>query len=1250
VSGTAQSQAAPAPLAPPAPHPSTASASPPEAGAAPQQSPQQAAPTASAAGSGLASPAGSSPASLGPIIATGADAGAPPLVKVFDAATGAEKFEFLAYDASFRGGVRVAAADLNGDGIPDVITAPGPGMAPEVKVFDGKTGKQLPGPAGDFLAYDASSRAGLYVAAADATGGGAPDILTGPGAGGGAQVRVFSGKTAALLRSFNAYGAGYESGLTVAAGYWPNMTHADIVTGTGAGVTAEVKVFDGNTGAPLPGPAGDLRPYGPAFTGGAFVVVGDVTGGGTPDILTGPGAGHAPEVKVFDGGSGAVLQDYLAGDPNNYGGVRVASTYIAGRQVTDVVTAGGPGSAPRVYNYSGATGQPLLPPAGGFLAYDASQLDGVFVAAAIDPTLTASLTPGAQTQSMSAPTTVTLSWSTDLPGAVVSGVSINWGDGSPPTNFPSPQPTSGAVTASHAYTTAGTYTVTGDVAATNKFQGLAVTVGAVAVVGSNDPPAIPPPDDTNCGCSNQPGDLIAEGVQLSGPVPKGMSVAPVRYFDGVIQLAETDLSSDGFTVPWGQTRSWTNGPGYAAGGSNGNGWVNTQLPHLLQADGSSNNSIVAVSNGTTSRYFDLVNGTYQPRFYDQSQLVYNSGSGVFVLTDDKGAQISFYDFSTNIPAAQRGQFKTYTDADGNLLTVTAHTTDGHVAEVQRTVTVSGTTYTDSYLYSYLPTGDPNAGLLANVTLRRQTNGGAWGTVRQVQYAYYNGTEPYGNLGDLKTVQVEDAASPNPNVLDNSYYRYYVSGEANGYQRGLKYVFNTQSYARLVAALGNSLSGLTDSQVAPYADNYFQYDSSQRVTKEVAQGLGCSACSGGLGTFTYAYTSSSNAPGPNSWAAKTVEGLPDGNQNIVYTNYAGQVMLSVYHDTTSGLSWETFYKYDSAGHLVLQAAPSAVTGYDDTKADLLNNVNGNYQYLSDNAGLVTVLDYYTTTTAGETTAGGVVGYQQDVKLQQGELGTPVPQETWQYYMHTAGGSSVAPVATDTVYRNTDGTGGETTTDTYTWFPGTLQDQSQTVSRPPISATQNGPGATNPDTETTYFDAYGREVWHKDGDGFLRYTAYDPASGAVVKTINDVDTTKTGDFTGLPTGWSTPTGGGLHLITQYQVDGLGRTTKQTSPAGNVTFTVYNDPNYEVLTYPGWNSATNMPTGPTQATREDRPGSYTETFTVSATPHLTNSVPDGTEAVSGLQTLSRQYTNAAGQMVASDSYFNLTGLTYLQTDSAS
>ena len=73
------------------------------------------------------------------------------MVSVRDLKTGAPRFQFFAYDPSFRGGVRVATADVNGDGFPDIITAAGPGGGAHVKVFDGTNRKLIT----SFYAYDA---------------------------------------------------------------------------------------------------------------------------------------------------------------------------------------------------------------------------------------------------------------------------------------------------------------------------------------------------------------------------------------------------------------------------------------------------------------------------------------------------------------------------------------------------------------------------------------------------------------------------------------------------------------------------------------------------------------------------------------------------------------------------------------------------------------------------------------------------------------------------------------------------------------------------------------------------------------------------------------------------------------------------------------------------------------------------------------------------------------------------------------
>ncbi|HWE97544.1 MAG TPA: RHS repeat-associated core domain-containing protein [Tepidisphaeraceae bacterium] len=347
-------------------------------------------------------------------------------------------------------------------------------------------------------------------------------------------------------------------------------------------------------------------------------------------------------------------------------------------------------------------------------------------------------------------------------------------------------------------------------------------------------------------------------------------------------------------------------------------------------------------------------------------------------------------------------------------------------------------------------------------------------------------------------------------------------------------------------------------------------------------------------------------------------------------------------------WLTYYRYDDQGRLIMEADPSAVSGYDDSTLDLVNSVGGNAQYLNDTSGLISTTTYSGTTTATATTAGDAAGYVSASYVQQGELGTPIIQESKSYYAHTAGGVTVYPEAADTVYGLDSGTASDysdrdprTTSYAYTWFSGTNQVQSMAVSSPVVASAQDGPGTA--DIATTVYDAYGRPTWTKDGDGFINYTAYDPATGAVVETITDVDTTQTSDFSNLPSGWSTPSGGGLNLVTRYEVDGLGRTTKETDPNGNVTYTVYDDPDHEVRVYRGWNAATGMPTGPTEVTREDWTGGYTETLAMSATPHTTDGVPDGTEAISGIQSLSRDLLDYSGRVVETDQYFSLSGVSY-------
>jgi hypothetical protein len=61
--------------------------------------------------------------------------------------------------AAGAGRTGMAAVDLDGDGIPDILTGPGPGGGPDVRAFDGTTGHQFL----EFLASEPSNPAGVFV-------------------------------------------------------------------------------------------------------------------------------------------------------------------------------------------------------------------------------------------------------------------------------------------------------------------------------------------------------------------------------------------------------------------------------------------------------------------------------------------------------------------------------------------------------------------------------------------------------------------------------------------------------------------------------------------------------------------------------------------------------------------------------------------------------------------------------------------------------------------------------------------------------------------------------------------------------------------------------------------------------------------------------------------------------------------------------------------------------------------------------
>ena len=248
------------------------------------------------------------------------------LVRVFDLTRGQERFRLRPFPGN-PGGTRAISADINGDGVPDIIAVAGPGGAPRVIVYDGNNGAVVQ----DFFAFETSYRGGLFVAAADFDRDGRADLILTPDEGGGARVRILSAGN-------------------------PDRVIADFFG-----------IDD------------------PAFRGGARAAAGDLNGDGTPDLIVSAGFGGGPRVAVFDGAdlSRKLTPDFFAFEQTLRNGVYLAAGDVDGDGIADLILGAGPGGGPRVLTVSGrsliASGG--LVPLGDFFAGPTTSRTGVNVSA-----------------------------------------------------------------------------------------------------------------------------------------------------------------------------------------------------------------------------------------------------------------------------------------------------------------------------------------------------------------------------------------------------------------------------------------------------------------------------------------------------------------------------------------------------------------------------------------------------------------------------------------------------------------------------------------------------------------------------------------------------------------------------------------------------------------------------------------------------------------------------------------------------
>jgi hypothetical protein len=232
--------------------------------------------------------------------------GQPAVITLIDGTTRQAVTSAHPFGGAFFGGLQIAAGDIDGDGISDIAVAADEGGGPRVEIYLVKDGQLRL--TNNFFALDDTFRGGLRLAFGDIDGDHHADLVVTGGPGAGPRVAVYNGTTLTefheperLVNDFFAMDPDLRTGLYVAVGDLNNDGYGEIAVSPDTGGAPRVMIFNGESLFTTPTEIADFFAGNPDARGGARLAIRDISPQPGPELMVGDGPGSGSTVRVYSG-------------------------------------------------------------------------------------------------------------------------------------------------------------------------------------------------------------------------------------------------------------------------------------------------------------------------------------------------------------------------------------------------------------------------------------------------------------------------------------------------------------------------------------------------------------------------------------------------------------------------------------------------------------------------------------------------------------------------------------------------------------------------------------------------------------------------------------------------------------------------------------------------------------------------------------------------------------------------------------